>query len=211
MGDDTAPMIGQHRWVLATGNAGKLKEFNQRFGTLNISFQAQSEFQLFGVEETGTTFVENAILKARAACEVSAMPVLADDSGLCVDALDGAPGVYSARYAGANASDHDNNRKLLEALKDRPDRSAQFCCALVLMRSASDPLPLIVQASWAGAIAHSAQGDGGFGYDPLFIVDGLEISSAQLAPAEKNRLSHRGQAIDALLAELARRPDFLSP
>ncbi|MFK7956593.1 MAG: RdgB/HAM1 family non-canonical purine NTP pyrophosphatase [Lysobacterales bacterium] len=189
-------------WVLATGNPGKLKEFNQRFAALDIGFRPQSDFDLHGVEETGTTFVENAILKAKAACQASSMPALADDSGLRVPSLGGAPGVYSARYAGPDATDAQNNQKLLEALEGSDDRCAEFCCALVLMRSAEDPMPLIVQATWSGTIARQSSGEGGFGYDPLFVVDGGTTTSAELAAAEKNLISHRGQAIDGLLAAL---------
>lgn len=190
-------------WVLATGNAGKVREFNQRFAESDVTFRAQSEFGLSGVDETGTTFVENAILKARAACEASGLPALADDSGLRVPALDGAPGVHSARYAGENASDEDNNRLLIRNLEGVEDRRAEFCCALVLLRSPADPLPLIVQATWAGTLIESPRGAGGFGYDPLFEVAGGTVTSAQLPAETKNRLSHRGQAIDQLLALLA--------
>ncbi|MEM7706514.1 MAG: RdgB/HAM1 family non-canonical purine NTP pyrophosphatase [Pseudomonadota bacterium] len=190
-------------WVLATGNAGKVREFNQRFAESDVTFRAQSEFGLSGVDETGATFVENAILKARAACEASGLPALADDSGLRVPALGGAPGVHSARFAGENASDADNNRLLIQKLEGVEDRRAEFCCALVLLRSAADPLPLIVQATWAGTLIDSPRGRGGFGYDPLFEVGGGNVTSAELTAETKNRLSHRGQAIDQLLALLA--------
>ncbi|MEM9530483.1 MAG: RdgB/HAM1 family non-canonical purine NTP pyrophosphatase [Pseudomonadota bacterium] len=195
------PVVGRE-WVLATGNAGKLREFNHRFSAVGIAFRPQSDFQLTGVDETGTTFVENAILKARAAAAASGLPALADDSGLCVDALAGAPGVYSARYAGPDASDEDNNRQLLAALAGNPNRAAQFCCALVLMTHADDPLPLIVQTTWSGRIVDEPKGRGGFGYDPLFQVDGLSVTSAELSADDKNRLSHRGQAITRLLEKL---------
>ncbi|BBB24835.1 RdgB/HAM1 family non-canonical purine NTP pyrophosphatase [Amphritea japonica] len=186
--------------VLASGNKGKLREFNQVLGDLGVEVLPQSEFDVPDAEETGLSFVENAILKARHACQLTGLPSLADDSGLEVDALKGAPGIYSARFAGAGATDSDNNAKLLQLLEGiSPEaRSARFRCVLVFMRHAEDPTPLICQGTWEGQILPQPQGDNGFGYDPLFLVPGLDIASAQLPPEQKNRLSHRGQAVQQL-------------
>ncbi len=187
--------------MLASNNAGKLREIQavldqQRFQLIN-----QSKFDVTEVAETGTTFVENAIIKARHAAESTGLPALADDSGIEVDALNGAPGVYSARYAGANANDEANNAKLLRELADIPDeqRSARFQCVLVYMRHAQDPMPLICQGTWEGVILHEAKGPNGFGYDPLFFVPTHGCASAELEPAEKNRISHRAQALQKLI------------
>ncbi|WP_278404902.1 XTP/dITP diphosphatase [Pseudoalteromonas ruthenica] len=189
-------------WVLATGNKGKVAELSALLSELNIEIKPQSEFQVSDVAETGTTFVENAIIKARHASAETGLPAIADDSGLIVDALDGAPGVYSARYAGANANDDDNIDKLLTAMQGKNQRSARFCCVLVLMRHQHDPLPLICQAIWEGEITSARSGAQGFGYDPVFKVNGLEKTSAELSKEEKNRLSHRGQALRHLLSAL---------
>ncbi len=190
--------------VLASGNKGKLNEFNQVLGTLGVSVIPQSEFQVPDADETGLSFVENAILKARHACALTGLPALADDSGLEVDALQGAPGIYSARFAGVGASDAENNQKLLQLLADCPQaqRSARFRCVLVYMRHANDPTPLICQGSWEGQILFAPQGDNGFGYDPLFLIPALNCASAQLAPEQKHQLSHRGQAVRALLEQI---------
>ena len=188
------------QWGLATGNAGKVREFQQRLQPLGIELKALSEFTSNDPEETGTTFVENAVIKARAAAAASGLPALADDSGLCVSALGGAPGVYSARYAGIPGSDADNNRKLLAELEGVDQRAARFVCVLAWMRSAEDPLPMIFQGEWHGQIVHQPAGDNGFGYDPLFYVESHRCTSAQLTPEVKNRISHRGLAIDQLLA-----------
>ena len=164
----------------------------------------QSEFSVPDIEETGLTFVENALLKARNAAELTGLPAIADDSGLEVDALNGAPGIYSARYAGKGASDRDNLEKLLQAIKDVDDehRGARFQCVMVYLRHAKDPTPRIFQGTWEGSILHEPRGDGGFGYDPVFFVAEKQCSSAELAPEVKNSLSHRGQALRKLIASL---------
>ncbi|MBN3562343.1 RdgB/HAM1 family non-canonical purine NTP pyrophosphatase [Aliamphritea spongicola] len=189
--------------VLASGNQGKLREFNQVLGELGVEVVPQSEFNVEDAEETGLSFVENAIIKARHACEITGLPALADDSGLEVDALLGAPGIYSARFAGPGATDADNNQKLLQqlAVRDEP-RTARFRCVLVYMRHAKDPTPLICQGSWEGEILRKPSGDNGFGYDPLFYIPELDKASAQLAPAEKNSLSHRGKAVRQLIENI---------
>ncbi len=190
--------------VLASGNAGKLKEFQQLLGGGGFTITPQSQFNVIEAEECGLSFVENAIIKARNAAQFSGLPAIADDSGLEVDYLQGRPGIYSARFAGADASDDDNNRKLLELLADVPDpqRSARFQCLLVYLRHPEDPTPLICQGSWEGKILHAPQGDNGFGYDPLFFVAEKNCSSAQLPAAIKNILSHRGKAMAQLLDKL---------
>ena len=188
--------------VLASHNAGKLKELQAMLGA-HVRVRSIGEFSLVEPEETGLSFVENAILKARHAARVSGLPALADDSGLAVDALGGAPGIYSARYAGG-AGDAANNAKLLEVLRDVPDeqRTAQFVCALALVRHADDPLPILCEGLWHGSILHAARGEHGFGYDPLFWVPERECSSAELPPVEKNQLSHRARAMAQLRARL---------
>ncbi|KTD89421.1 XTP/dITP diphosphatase [Pseudoalteromonas sp. CR1] len=188
--------------VLATGNPGKVSELANMLSPLNINVVPQSDFNVGEVAETGTTFVENAIIKARHAAKITGMPAIADDSGLEVDGLNGAPGVYSARFAGQGASDQDNIDKLLAELANNPVRSARFWCVLVLMRHADDPTPLICSASWEGKITKTQHGEGGFGYDPVFYVPSLECTSAELTKAQKNAVSHRGQALQALLNEL---------
>lgn len=187
--------------VLASGNQGKLREFSQLFSDKNIQVIPQNEFDTIEAEETGLSFVENAILKARNACKFSGLPALADDSGLEVDALQGAPGIYSARYAGSDASDQENYLKLLDALKDVPKekRSARFQCVLVYMRHENDPTPQVFQGSWEGQILTEPSGAEGFGYDPVFFVPSENCSSAELSKERKNALSHRGQAIQELL------------
>ncbi|MBN8429372.1 RdgB/HAM1 family non-canonical purine NTP pyrophosphatase [Microbulbifer salipaludis] len=183
--------------VLASGNAGKLKEFSQLFAGWQIAVLPQSDFLQQEAEETGLSFIENALIKARHASRASGLPALADDSGLAVDALDGAPGIYSARYAGAGASDEDNNRKLMEALDGVPaeKRTAAFHCALAFVRTPDDPVPLVCTAHWPGQILTRPAGDQGFGYDPLFYVPSEKLTSAQLPREVKNRLSHRAQAV----------------
>ncbi|WP_448550174.1 XTP/dITP diphosphatase [Thalassotalea fusca] len=190
--------------VLATGNQGKVKELAALLADHNISIQPQSDFDVPDVPETGTTFVENAIIKARHAAKITGLPAIADDSGLEVDALNGAPGVYSARYAGSSANDQDNNAKLLEALKDvpAPQRTARFHCVLVYMRHADDPTPIICHGVWEGRILTEAKGEQGFGYDPLFWVEQEQKSSAQLPREVKNALSHRGKALVQLVERL---------
>ncbi len=188
--------------VLASGNKGKLKEFSQVLGDLKVEVLPQSEFQISDADETGLSFVENAILKARHAAKATGLPALADDSGLEVDALNGAPGIYSARFSGTEATDEKNNQLLLEKLQGIPaeERTARFRCVLAFLRHANDPTPLICQGSWEGLILEQLSGNNGFGYDPLFLIPELEKTSAQLAPEEKNKISHRGQAV-ALMKE----------
>ena len=188
--------------VLATGNPGKVNELANMLSPLNINVVPQSDFNVGEVAETGTTFVENAIIKARHAAKITGMPAIADDSGLEVDGLNGAPGVYSARFAGPGASDQDNIDKLLVDLGDNPIRSARFWCVLVLMRHADDPTPLICSASWEGEITLTQNGNGGFGYDPVFFVAEKNCTSAELTKEQKNAVSHRGQALQKLLLEL---------
>lgn len=191
--------------VLATGNAGKVREFSALLDNLGFSVAPQSELDVVEAEETGLTFVENAILKARNASEQTGLPALADDSGLVVGALQGEPGIYSSRYAGVDADDQANNAKLLEALQDVPEaeRTAHFRCCIVLMRHADDPIPVIAEASWQGRILTAPDGDGGFGYDPLFFVPDQGCSAAALDSALKNKISHRGQAMQILRERLA--------
>lgn len=183
--------------VLASGNAGKLREFAQLFSGWQIAVIPQSDFISQEAEETGLSFIENALIKARHASRASGLPALADDSGLAVDVLDGAPGIYSARYAGKGASDDDNNRKLLQQLAGVPTerRTASFHCALAFVRTPEDPVPLVCTASWRGWILEHPAGDQGFGYDPLFFVASENLTSAQLPREVKNRLSHRAQAV----------------
>jgi XTP/dITP diphosphohydrolase len=187
--------------ILATGNKGKVKELSKMLSAFNFEVVAQSEFDIADVAETGTTFVENAIIKARHAARKSGLPAIADDSGLAVTALGGAPGVYSARFAGDNANDHDNILKLLAELKDVPptQRQARFLCVLVYMRHADDPTPLICQGEWHGSITNELIGENGFGYDPVFWVAEQNCSSAQLSAEQKNQLSHRGKALALLV------------
>ncbi|NEZ02736.1 RdgB/HAM1 family non-canonical purine NTP pyrophosphatase [Wenzhouxiangella sp. XN201] len=190
--------------VLASGNPGKLKELAHMLEPLHIEVISQADFDVQAVEETGLTFVENALLKAREAARVSGLPALGDDSGLVVDALDGRPGIYSARYAGKDASDADNNQKLLRELADLPmdRRTAHFHCCLVLLRHESDPVPIIAEGSWHGHILEAPRGDGGFGYDPLFHDREIGATAAELPMEEKARTSHRGSALAALIDRL---------
>ncbi len=194
------------RLVLASNNAGKAREIGAMLAGLEIEVLPQSQFGVADVEENGLTFVENAILKAREAARVSGLPALADDSGLEVDALRGAPGIYSARYAGVPGDDAANNAKLLAALAEVPDaeRGARFQCLLVLMRHGDDPTPWIFQGTWEGRILHAPCGDNGFGYDPLFFVPDQGCASAELPAEVKNRLSHRGQALRRFVERLQR-------
>jgi len=190
--------------VLASNNAGKVREIGELLATGDITVVAQSEFNVPEVEETGLTFVENAILKARNACAHTGLPAIADDSGLEVDALRGAPGIYSARYAGKDASDEANLQKLLVELQTvaKSERTARFQCVMVYMEHELDPTPLICQGTWEGQIQFEPAGDNGFGYDPVFFVPELGITSAQMPPEQKNSLSHRGQALKALVNAL---------
>ena len=190
--------------VLASGNAGKLRELSALLDDLGYELLPQSDFNAPEAEETGATFVENAIIKARNAAEHTGMPALADDSGIEVDALDGAPGVYSARFAGPGASDADNNALLVEKLRNLPAdrRGARYRAVIVLLRHAADPSPIICEGSWAGQIRLEPAGGGGFGYDPYFYLPELGCTSAELSPEQKNRLSHRGQALRDLKTRL---------
>ncbi|MFC2972128.1 RdgB/HAM1 family non-canonical purine NTP pyrophosphatase [Azotobacter bryophylli] len=195
-------MMNFSQLVLASHNPGKLKELQAMLGN-SVQVRSVGEFSDVEPEETGLSFVENAILKARHAARVSGLPALADDSGLAVDALGGAPGIYSARYADGQG-DAANNAKLLEALRDVPDveRGARFVCVLALLRHADDPLPILCEGLWYGRILHAPSGSNGFGYDPLFWVPERVCSSAELPPAEKNRLSHRARAMALLKQRL---------
>jgi len=196
--------LHHHKVVLASSNPGKLREINQMIAGLGMEAVAQSDFGVPDADETGLSFVENAILKARHAAALTGLPAIADDSGLEVDALNGAPGIYSARFAGPGASDADNLQKLLTELQDvsEAERTARFQCLMVFMAHAEDPTPLICQGSWEGRILFAPQGESGFGYDPVFWVPSEQCSSAELAPELKNRLSHRGQALQKLLEAL---------
>ena len=190
--------------VLASGNPGKLRELSAILGELGYQLHAQSEFDVEEVAETGTTFVENAIIKARHAAALTGLPALADDSGIEVDALDGAPGVYSARFSGDDADDAANNALLVDKLRDvsPAQRTARYRAVIVLMRHAADPSPLICEGSWEGMIQLEPTGDGGFGYDPYFFLPDRGCTSAQLSASEKNRLSHRGAALGELKRKL---------
>ncbi len=193
------------RIVLASNNAGKVREINQLLAKQEIQVVPQQNFGIPEIEETGLTFVENAILKARNAARHSGLPAIADDSGIEVDALQGAPGIYSARYAGISAGDYANNEKLLTALQgiSEEKRTARFQCLMVYLRHADDPTPIICQGTWEGRILEAPQGENGFGYDPLFWVPQEGCTAAQLPPEKKNHLSHRGQALRKLLAALS--------
>jgi len=191
------------RLVLASGNPGKLREFARLLEPLGIAVVAQAELGIPDAEEPHVTFVENALAKARHASAASGLPALADDSGVCVDALGGAPGVYSARYAGEPRSDARNNARLVAALAGVADRRAHYYCVLVLVRSADDPAPLIAEGTWHGSIIDAPRGDGGFGYDAHFQDDATGLTGAELPLPRKNELSHRGKAMRVLLARLA--------
>lgn len=199
-----------NQWVLASNNKGKLAEFKRLFAeaNLDVTIVPQGQLNIDDAIEDGLSFVENAIIKARHASRLSGLPAIADDSGLCVPVLGNAPGIYSARYAGEHGNDDKNNAKLIADLQ--PLRNAQpdtpiegmFVCVLAMVRHADDPLPIIAQGLWHGEILDAPHGDGGFGYDPLFWLPNLQASAASLSAADKNRLSHRGQAIQQLLAQL---------
>jgi XTP/dITP diphosphohydrolase len=190
------------RLILASNNAGKLKEFAQILGPIGFTLHPQGEFNVPEAEEPHATFVENALEKARHAARLTGLPALADDSGVCVNALGGAPGVYSARYAGEPKSDARNSEKLIADLARHADKSAYYYCVLVYVRHADDPQPVIADARWNGEISATARGANGFGYDPHFWLPLLGKSAAELAPHEKNALSHRGQALRALVEKL---------
>ncbi len=200
-------MDDKRKLVIASGNPGKLRELSALLEPLGYELHAQSEFDVPEAEETGTTFVENAIIKARNAAAHTGLPAIADDSGIEVDALDGAPGVYSARFSGPGADDASNNALLVEKLRDIPEqqRGARYRAVLVYMRHAADPSPIICEGSWEGRIILEPRGDNGFGYDPHFWLESHGCTSAELDPAEKNRLSHRGQALRELVQRLQRK------
>jgi len=194
----------RQKWVLATGNKGKVKEMSELLNSFSIDVLPQSHFDVQDVPETGTTFVENAIIKARHAAKITGLPAIADDSGLEVDFLNGQPGIYSARFAGENATDQDNIDLLLNKLEGvgKAQRSARFQCVLVYMRHALDPTPIICQGTWEGEIIDISQGENGFGYDPIFWVESEQCTSAQLSKQRKSELSHRGRALSMLIEQL---------
>jgi XTP/dITP diphosphohydrolase len=192
------------RLILASNNAGKLKEFAELLGPIGFELHPQGEFDVPEAEEPFGTFVENALQKARHAARLTGLPALADDSGVCVNALGGAPGVYSARFAGEPKSDARNNAKLVAELADRADKSAYYYCVLVYVRHADDPQPVIADGMWRGRIIDTPRGANGFGYDPYFLVPDFGRTAAELAPEEKNAVSHRGQALRALVDKLGK-------
>ena len=191
--------------VVASNNAGKLREFGEMLAPLGWEAVPQKELGVAECEEPHCTFVENALAKARHASAVTGLPALADDSGLCVHVLGGAPGVYSARYAGEPKSDARNNQKLIADLAGVTDRRAHYVCALVFVRHANDPQPIIAEGEWHGEIVEAPRGQGGFGYDPYFLVPDLDVTAAELDPTEKNRRSHRGKALTILVERLKQR------
>ena len=191
--------------VLASNNTGKVKEFEALLAPLNFQVIPQGELGIPSAEEPHFTFVENALAKARHASAASGLPALADDSGICAHALNGQPGVLSARFAGEQGEDAANNRKLIQDLKDQADRGAHYVCALVFVNSANDPEPIIVQARWYGQIIDHASGNNGFGYDPHFFLPEQQCTAAELEPEKKNSISHRGQALRELIAQLKSR------
>jgi XTP/dITP diphosphohydrolase len=198
-------MTASRRVVLASLNPGKAREVGQLLAGSGLEVVSQAALGVPEAAETAPTFVENALLKARHAAQLTGLPAVADDSGLAVDALGGAPGIYSARYAGPGADDAANNRKLLEALAGLPAaaRTARFICVVVYLRHAADPVPLICEGAWHGRLLEAPRGANGFGYDPLFLVPELGVTSAELPPEQKNRLSHRGQALRRLVERLS--------
>lgn len=191
--------------VLASNNAGKVREFQALLASLDFQVIPQGELGIPSAEEPHHTFVENALAKARHASAASGLPALADDSGICAHALNGQPGVLSARFAGEPANDAANNQKLIEELKNQSDRGAHYVCALVFVKSANDPEPLIVQTRWYGQFVDQAKGSNGFGYDPHFLLPELGLTAAELEPAKKNEISHRGQALRELITQLKSR------
>ncbi len=200
-------MTDQKIVVLASNNPGKLREFAAMFEPLHIEIRPQADYGIPEAEETGLTFIENALLKARNACEHSGLPAMADDSGIEVDALQGAPGIYSARYAGPACDDQANNEKLVAALREVPpaQRTARYRAVLVYLRHAADPAPIIAEGTWEGLIVDTPRGENGFGYDPYFLLPERGVTSAELPPEEKNRLSHRGKALRILLEKIKAR------
>lgn len=189
--------------VIASNNPGKLAEFSRLLGPLGYQVHTQAELGISEAEEPHPTFVENALAKARHASRASGLPALADDSGICVPALGGAPGVQSARYAGEPKSDAANNAKLVQAMAAQADKSAYYYCVLVYVRHADDPQPVIAEGRWDGQLISQPRGEGGFGYDPYFLLPSLGKTAAELAPEQKNRLSHRGQALRSLVDKLS--------
>lgn len=195
-------MNGISKLIVASNNPGKLREFAALLGPLGIDAQPQGLYSVPEAEEPHATFVENALAKARNAAHHTGLPALADDSGILIDALDGAPGVSSARYAGEPKSDERNNQKLVEAMRRATNRAAHYYCVIVLVRNAGDPKPLIAEGEWHGEIVLEPRGTGGFGYDPYFLLPRLGLTAAELPLAEKNRVSHRALALAALAAKL---------
>ncbi|MDN5753770.1 MAG: RdgB/HAM1 family non-canonical purine NTP pyrophosphatase [Nitrosospira sp.] len=193
--------------VIASGNSGKLREIRDLLAPAGIEVLPQSAFNVAEIEEPYRTFIENALTKARHASKLTGFPALADDSGICVDALDGGPGVYSARYAGEPGSDERNNQKLVDTLRNQPDRRAHYYCVMVLVRHADDPQPIIADGAWHGEIVMEPRGEGGFGYDPYFFLPELGKTAAELPMEQKNRISHRGKAL-ARLVERIRQETF---
>lgn len=196
-------MQPKQKIVMASNNAGKLKEFASLLGEIGLDVRPQGEFDVPEAEEPFGTFVENALAKARHAARLTGLPALADDSGVCVNALGGAPGVYSARYAGEPKSDANNNARLIAELAAHADKSAYYYCVLVYVRHADDPQPVIADGLWKGEIIDQPRGQGGFGYDPYFLLPALGKTAAEFTAAEKNAVSHRGQALRALVGKLA--------
>ena len=194
--------------VLASNNSDKVREFQELLAPFHFQVIPQGELDIPAAEEPHHTFIENALAKARHASNVSGLPALADDSGVCAHALDGAPGVHSARYAGLDSDNAANNQKLIAALQGKADRGAHYVCALVMVNSANDPEPLIVQTRWYGQIIDEAKGGNGFGYDPYFFLPELGKTVAELAPSEKNQISHRGQALRELISQLQIRAQY---
>ncbi|QWD89909.1 RdgB/HAM1 family non-canonical purine NTP pyrophosphatase [Polynucleobacter sp. MWH-Braz-FAM2G] len=196
--------------VLASNNAGKVREFQALLAPLDFQVIPQGELGIPSAEEPHFTFIENALAKARHASAASGLPALADDSGICAHALNGQPGVLSARYAGVSSDDSDNNQKLIQELRDKTDRGAHYVCALVFVANQNDPEPIVVQTQWYGEIIDQAQGANGFGYDPHFFLPDQKLTAAQLDPAVKNLISHRGQALRELIKQLQARAQFQS-
>ena len=188
--------------VLASNNSGKLREFKSMLEKVGIEILPQGDLEIPAANEPHATFIENALEKARHASQASGLPALADDSGICVDALNGAPGIHSARYAGEPANDSNNNQKLITSLQGVHNRSAHFVCALVLVRHPLDPEPIIAVGSWHGEIINTPKGNGGFGYDPIFFIPELGKTAAELSAEEKNQLGHRGLALKQLISQL---------
>ena len=197
-------MSDLQRIVLASSNKGKIREFQALFANLPYDVIPQTELNVTDADETGLTFIENAILKARHACAITKLPAIADDSGVCVDALGGAPGIYSARYAGPNATGTDRINKMLDEMKTVPDgsRTAAFHSVIAFLQHEKDPDPIITHGIWPGRILHEPKGNQGFGYDPIFFLEEQQCTAAELEPTLKNKISHRGQAMEQLLSML---------